>query len=59
MNRRLAVALAPPPPSASWPRAWPDRRRGHPKNEIRIVGGEQFVKAGKFVKVDMRFEPTT
>jgi plastocyanin len=27
-----------------------------PKNEIRIVGGEQF-KPGKFVKVDMRFKP--
>lgn len=26
------------------------------KNEIRIVGGEQF-KAGKFIKVDMRFKP--
>ena len=27
-----------------------------PKNEIRIVGGEDF-KAGKYVKVDMRFKP--
>jgi plastocyanin len=27
-----------------------------PKNEIRIVGGEEF-KAGKYVKVDMRFKP--
>jgi plastocyanin len=26
------------------------------KNEIRIVGGEEF-KAGKYVKVDMRFKP--
>jgi len=27
------------------------------KNEIRIVGGAKF-KAGKFLKIDLRFKPT-
>jgi plastocyanin len=28
-----------------------------PKNEIRVVGGEKF-KAGKYLKIDLRFKPT-
>ncbi len=57
MNRRLTVALAATAAlglAATGVAA--TAGAAIPKNEIRIVGGEQF-KAGKFVKVDMRFKP--
>ena len=53
MNRRLTVAVA---ATAALGLAAATAGAAIPKNEIRIVGGEQF-KAGKFVKVDMRFKP--
>ena len=57
MNRRLAVALgATAALGLAATGVASTAGAAIPKNEIRIVGGEQFV-AGKFVKVDMRFKP--
>jgi plastocyanin len=58
MNRRFAVALA---ATAAFGLAATGvaatAGAAIPKNEIRIVGGEQF-KPGKYLKVDMRFKPS-
>jgi plastocyanin len=53
MNRRLTIAVA---ITAALGLAAATASAAIPRNEIRIVGGEQF-KPGKFVKVDMRFKP--
>lgn len=54
MNRCLAVAVA--ATAALGLAALVPAVGAAKKNEIRIVGGEEF-KAGKYVKVDMRFKP--
>lgn len=54
MHRRITVAAA--ATVALGLVALPPAMGAAKKNEIRIVGGEEF-KAGKYVKVDMRFKP--
>jgi plastocyanin len=53
MNRRLTVAVA---ATAALGLGAATTAGAAAKNEIRIVGGEKF-KAGKYLKIDLRFKP--
>ncbi|HKH16450.1 MAG TPA: plastocyanin/azurin family copper-binding protein [Solirubrobacteraceae bacterium] len=56
MNRRLAVAVAATAVLALAATGVASTAGAANKNEIRIVGGEKF-KAGKYLKIDLRFKP--
>jgi len=57
MNRRLTVAVAATAALGLSAAGIAATAGAAAKNQIRIVGGEKF-KAGKYLKIDLRFKPT-